>query len=110
MAQFLDQNGLTYFWGKVKDYVDSSGGGSLTSLAVTLETSKWTENDDGFFYQSVTATGVTANNTVFVSAQPSQIDMYAQSNIRALSQSANSLRFRSDEIPEEDLTVYIVIS
>ena len=33
MAAYLDKTGLTYFWGKIKDYVDShSGGGEATIL------------------------------------------------------------------------------
>lgn len=37
MAKLLDENGLAYFWGKVKAYVDEKGssGSSSSSAAIT---------------------------------------------------------------------------
>lgn len=42
MNNFLDKTGLSYFWEKIKDYVDtSSGGGSLTEFTGTAYVSDW---------------------------------------------------------------------
>ena len=42
MSKYLDNNGLAYFWGKVKAYVDSHGGGggasSISEISQTYAT------------------------------------------------------------------------
>ena len=72
------------------------------SLTVTLPVSGWSGNQ-----QTVTVSGVTANNTLIVTAATESIEEYAAAAVRALSQAANALTFGCDSLPAAALTVNV---
>lgn len=80
--------------------------GSLPS--VTLQANAWDESNE----QTVTAPGVLADESkqIILSA-PASIDQDAfyAAGIRIISQSVDSVTFRCNNVPEEDLTVYVAV-
>lgn len=85
-------------------YVNSYAQAQHSTLTVTLTVAGWSNNS-----QSVTATGVTATNTVIVSPTPDSIDAYGSAKIKCTTQTTNSLTFICEEVPEDALTVSVVI-
>ena len=86
---YLDNNGLAYFWRKVKSYVDSavSQAGGPATVTVNLTAAGWAAGGDGYYYQTGTAAGVTANNAVIVDTDNPEVKCTAQAT--------NALTFRA---------------
>ena len=80
------------------------GGGWSTTITVTLLTNWWSNNE-----QTVTATWVTASNTVIVSPDPSDFSDYTDAGIYCSAQASNSLTFVCDTTPSNDIDVNVVI-
>ena len=74
------------------------------SFAVLLTVSGWADN-----VQTLTANGVTADNTVVVSPTPSSYDAYAESLVRCTAQGENSLTFTCKDVPADDITVNVTV-
>ena len=75
-----------------------------SSISVTLSSSGWSSST-----QTVTATWVTASNTVIVSPAPSSLTDYADAGIYCSAQASNSLTFSCDTEPENDIVVNVLI-
>lgn len=71
---------------------------------VTLDADNWTNKS-----QTVSVSGVTADNLVQVSPVPSSVAKYATAQIICTSQSANSLTFTAENVPSADISVNVVI-
>lgn len=55
MSKYLDNNGLAYFWGKVKAYVDShGGGGGASSISEISQTYSTTGNTNTYAVSNYT--------------------------------------------------------
>lgn len=94
--------------GTISDFVfisSSAGGASITQMQVTLLDSDW----DAYNQQSVTVTGMTATKPVVVSPDYSSYDEYAESGVKCMAQSTDSLDFECDTIPNASLTVNLLI-
>lgn len=76
----------------------------VPSTMPTLLAASWSSNT-----QTVSVTGVTASNVVFVSPAPASAADYAAANVLCVSQSTNSLTFQCDTVPTNDITVNICI-
>jgi hypothetical protein len=74
------------------------------TIKVKLSPSWWSSNE-----QTVTATWVTATNTVIVSPAPSSFSDYTDATIYCSAQSTNSLTFTCDSEPSNDITVNVMI-
>ena len=59
--------------------------------------------------QTVSVSGVTANNTVFVAPNAASHAAYAEANVRCTAQTSGKLTFTCDEKPTAALTVNVVI-
>lgn len=59
--------------------------------------------------QTVSVSGVTANNTVFVSPNAASHAAYAEANVRCTAQASGKLTFTCDEVPTAALAVNVVI-
>lgn len=82
-----------------------SGNISLYStITVTLTSAWWSSST-----QTVSATGVTASNTVIVSPAPSSFSDYVEAWVYASSQWANSLTFTCTSEPAVDILVNVLI-
>ena len=83
-----------------------AGKASFTTITVTLDKDDWSNK-----IQTVTATGVTAENTVIATAAPDDTSFSAWSNsgIYAAVQALNSLTFKCRSVPTSDVTVNILI-
>lgn len=77
---------------------------SKPSTMPELTVAGWSNNT-----QTVTVTGVTATNTVFVSPAPASASDYAAAGIICTAQSANSLTFTCTTVPTNAITVNVVI-
>ena len=75
-----------------------------STISVTLSANWWSNNE-----QTVSATGVTASNTVIVSPAPANIDDYATSKIYCSAQGSNSLTFSCTDTPTGDISVNVLI-
>lgn len=113
MANFLDKTGLSYFWSKVKNYVDNkvseSGASSVKAVLITLSASAWDEN----FEQTVSVPGILADESkqlIQPVAMVNSKDVYADSGVSCISQAENSLTFSCSNMPTSDLSVYIVVT
>lgn len=74
------------------------------ALSVTLAAASWSSNA-----QTVTAAGVTADNTVFVSPAPSSHTAYGEAGIICTAQAADSLTFTCESVPAADIAVNVVL-
>lgn len=91
----------------VKAAVEAVGSkASFTTITVVLDKDDWSNS-----IQTVTATGVTAENTVIATAAPDDTSFSAWSNsgIYAAVQALNSLTFKCRSTPSSDVTVNILI-
>lgn len=77
---------------------------SVSTITVTLANDWWSSKT-----QTVTATWVTASNTVIVSPDPSDFSDYTDSIIYCSSQWTNSLTFTCDTEPTTSIDVNVVI-
>ena len=77
---------------------------ALGTITVTLTVEGWLNNA-----QTVTATGVTASNTVIVSPVPSAMSDYAGGGIVCTAQGTNTLTFECDTTPTSAIDVNVVI-
>lgn len=75
-----------------------------SAITVTLTAAGWSSNT-----QSVTATWVTASNTVIVSPEPASFSDYTSAVIYCSAQGSNSLTFTCTNTPTSDITVNVVI-
>ena len=75
-----------------------------STVTVTLSVASWSNNS-----QTVTATGVTADNTIIISPSPTSHTAYGSAKVVCTAQTMNTLTFTCGEIPESDLTVNVVI-
>lgn len=76
-----------------------------STTTVTLAAANWSSNQQ----TGVTATGVTASNTVFVAPDPTDYKDYTDAAIRCTGQGAGTLDFACDTEPASDITVNVVI-
>lgn len=84
--------------------VKLSSGATYTQLTVTLTVARWSDNS-----QTVTASGVTANNAVIISPAPSSYSSYGEFGVYCSAQAANSLTFVCDSVPDVALAINIFI-
>lgn len=84
--------------------VKLASGATYTQLTVTLTVAGWSDNS-----QTVTASGVTANNAVGISPTPGSYRSYGEFGVYCSAQAANSLTFVCDSVPDVALAVNIFI-
>lgn len=78
--------------------------GWSTTITVTLASANWSNNEI-----TVTATWVTASNTVIVSPDPSSITDYTDAEIYCSAQGSGTLTFTCSTEPTNDIDVNVVI-
>ena len=76
----------------------------FSAIQVTLAAASWSSEEI-----TVTATWVTASNHVIVSPDPSSITDYADALVYCSNQASNSLTFKCTTVPENDITVNVLI-
>ena len=79
-------------------------GGWHSTTTVTLTSAGWSDNE-----QTVSATWVTASNTVIVSPAPDNIQDYADWGVYASAQWSGTLTFTAETEPENDIVVNVLI-
>ena len=84
--------------------VKLASGATYTQLTVTLTVAGWSDNS-----QTVTASGVTANNAVVVSPAPDSYVSYGEFGVYCSAQAAGTLTFTCDSVPTTDITVNVII-
>lgn len=77
-------------------------GATYTQLTITLTVAGWVNNS-----QTVTVSGVTANNAVVISPTPNSYISYGEFGIYCSAQATNSLTFVCDSAPDVALTVNV---
>ncbi len=81
-----------------------AAGAVSSSFTVLLPAAGWADNA-----QTVTANGVTADNTVVISPAPANYTAYAEGAVRCTAQGINSLTFTCDGVPSDDITVNVTV-
>ena len=78
----------------------------MSKQTITLPVASWSNGS-----QSVSCTGVTANNTVVISPAPDSHTAYGEAGVKCTAQGGNSLTFTCDasSVPEVSLTVNVLI-
>ena len=84
--------------------VTLASGATYTQIEITLTVAGWSGNS-----QTVTVSGVTANNAVIISPAPSSYLSYGEFGVYCSAQATNSLTFACDSTPDVALTVNIFI-
>ena len=74
------------------------------ALVITLTSAWWTNNE-----QTVTATWVTANNSIIISPVPTDISDYTDAKIYCSAQGTDSLIFTCDTAPSNDIEVNVLV-
>lgn len=74
------------------------------SSTATLDSANWSDSS-----QTVTVSGVTADNIIFVSPAPASAADYASAGIICTAQATNSLTFTCESTPNTNISVNIVI-
>lgn len=85
-------------WAKLAD------GASHKTATATLTTSGWSNST-----QTVSVTGITANNDFFCCAAPSSFTAWNKAEIRPTAQGAGTITFTCSKTPTADVTVNIII-
>lgn len=80
------------------------GAVAMTPVVVTLAANNWSGNQ-----QTVTASGVTADNTVIPGPAPASHAAYAENGVYCSAQGTNTLTFTCDSVPSADLTVNVAV-
>ena len=75
-----------------------------STVAVTLPASGWANNK-----QTVSVSGVTADNTVFISPDPAYIKPYGDACVYCSAQAAGTLTFTCEDTPSADLKANVTI-
>lgn len=78
--------------------------GWYSTITVTLTSAWWSSKS-----QTVSATGVTASNTVIVSPSPDDIADYADCGVYCSAQGSGTLTFGCDTVPSGDIVVNVLI-
>lgn len=86
-----------------KFYVDAK---IAMQISIALTTAGW---DATTKMQTVTATGVTADNAVIPAPAPASWEAAGQAGVRCTAQAADSLTFTCTKVPTEDLTYNVLI-
>lgn len=81
-----------------------ASGATYTQLTATLTVAGWANNS-----QTVTVSGVTANNAVVVSPAPESYLSYGEFGVYCSAQATNSLTFVCDSAPDVALTVNVLM-
>ena len=81
-----------------------SGKASMSTITVSLTSAWWSSKS-----QTVSATGVTASNTVIVSPAPSSLNDYASNSVYCESQGSWTLTFKCNTVPSGDISVNVLI-
>ena len=79
----------------------------MTVTTATLATSSW--SGSGPYTKSVSVTGVTASNNVFVSPAPASFTHYGECGIYCSAQGSGTLTFTATTVPTSSLTVNVAI-
>ena len=95
-------NPATYSWINVQ--VQASSGGAPTTATATLAVNDWSSNT-----QTVSVTGVTASNTVFVAPAPASNADYVAGGIVCTGQASGTLTFTCTTTPSSAITVNVCI-
>lgn len=74
------------------------------ALVITLTSAWWSNNE-----QTVTATWVTANNSVIISPAPTYMSDYTDAKIYCSAQGTDSLTFTCDSTPASDIEVNVLV-
>ena len=75
-----------------------------STTSATLLAASWSSGS-----QTVNVTGVTANNTVLVSANPESVEEYGGCGIICTAQGAGTLTFTCKNTPTNNLSINVVI-
>lgn len=82
-----------------------NGFAGMPTLSLSLPVASWSASNT----LSVTATGVTASNTVIVTPAPASFEAWGESMVRCTAQGANSLTFTASDKPTVALTAQVLI-
>ena len=96
-------------WKKVA-LIDDIQSGFLQSVfndTITLSSTGWTQGDDDWYSQTVTATGVTATAIVYVAFHPDSRSAFLDAGIYCSAQAANQLTFKAASQPESNISVNV---
>lgn len=74
---------------------------------VSLLSAGWTQGDDDWYSQTVTATGVTATAIVYVAFHPDSRSAFLDAGIYCSAQAANQLTFKAASQPESNISVNV---
>lgn len=80
---------------------------SVFSGTITLLSAGWTQGDDDWYSQTVTATGVTATAIVYVAFHPDSRSAFLDAGIYCSAQAANQLTFKAASQPESNISVNV---
>lgn len=104
MNKFLDETGLSYFWEKIKNYVNGKG---AVRKHIILYSSNWSNNS-----YTVSVPGILADETAqLIQPVPYLSDQanYIEAGILCTNQATNSLTFTCQTVPSTNINVHIVV-
>lgn len=101
--QYMDKAGLSYFWNKIKNYIQGQLVKPKASV-VTLSQNGWSSNK-----QKVYVSGVTSSNSVICSPVPSNLSEAVEAGIYCSEQTTNYLTFTCSVQPSTSIQYNVLI-
>lgn len=89
---------------KAQSALDAANASKHTAITVRLASSGWSS-----LQQTINVSGVTADSTVIVTANPDSFITYQESNIRCTGQANGTLTFRCSKTPAANVNVNVLI-
>lgn len=104
----IEEVSATYAWNRIDvqpvPTAQEIGAAVKTNKTTTLTVAGWSNKA-----QTITVSGVTATNTIFVAPAPTSASDYSGAEILCTAQAANSLTFTCVTVPSNAISVNIVI-
>lgn len=104
LLTYIDDAGNKYLLYPITKVDAVDGAVSKIQETATLLASGWSSNQ-----QTVNVSGVTADNTIIVGADPANYTAYAESSVRCIGQGSGTLTFECEEVPSSNLQVNVLI-
>lgn len=116
MNNYLDKQGMVYFWNKIKTFVGSKQDKAKTTTGV-LTTAGWTsDSTTGLYTQNITVSFITSSTPIVIvdvsltgdaDADSAVLEAWAGPSSQKTDQGNGYIKFYTAEIPEVNIPIKV---